>query len=278
LILSSSIENSSTLKLSKSGKKQGHQVQVANPFELGLQMGPVKIFDKKGELKKIDLVLPRLGWLTYTEGLRLTRALEANGTKSVNSSKAIENSHDKLTCHTLLEKSKLPQPMTWFAPRPNADFFQREFPTKCFVKLLMGSQGMGVVWTDSAQHLKAQIDLLRAADTPFLIQEALLGTEVRAFVIQNEVVACMERHPRSGDRRSNLHQGGKAKATKLTEKENQIVLEASKALGLTYAGVDFIRRGKQLWILEVNAFPGLEGIAKISKLNIADLLLKSITS
>jgi ribosomal protein S6--L-glutamate ligase len=279
LVLTSNPESFSSRQMVRVFNQKGHKVQLKNPLEIGVGLSPAQMFDKKKQIPGFDIVLPRLGWLTYQQGILVSNAFEAAGFRVVNSSEAIEKAHNKLKAHYLLEKMRLPHPKTWFAPRQFESFWkEQDLPETGFIKLLYGSQGMGVSWYNSHEQLQSQIDFLRSSDTPFFIQQEIRGSEIRAFVVNGELVAAMERVPKAGEKRSNIFQGGKAKAARLSLTEEQTVLECVKAFDLDYAGVDFVRSGKKMSILEVNAFPGWEGLSSVSKISIPEKLLKLFES
>lgn len=144
------------------------------------------------------------------------------------------------------------------------------------VKLVEGTQGIGVVLAETRQAAESVIDAFRGLNAHILVQEFIKeaqGRDIRCLVIGNEVVASIEREAKEGDFRSNLHRGGKAHAVTITEKEREIAVKAASTLGLEIAGVDILRANRGPLVMEVNASPGLEGIEGTTGLDIASMMI-----
>jgi ribosomal protein S6--L-glutamate ligase len=287
LLLSSDSEIASTKALLKAAEKHGLDVEVANPLEIHFEFssrGSKKsstFYVKSKKLARPDLVLPRLGWKTMAYGLRVAQAFSAGGIPVVNSPESIHRASDKLGCLMEFHLADLPHPLSKFA-FSGLDSKFHLLPKKNnqqVFKLLSGSQGFGVTLTESEAQARALADAYRNIPTEFFTQEFLSEVrrgDHRAFVIDGKVVAAMKRKPAPGDFRANLHQGAKAFRTELTKKEIQTAERAAQTLGLSYAGIDFIRTSRGSLLLEANAFPGFEGISQVSRTDVASLLLASL--
>lgn len=281
-ILSSDSEIASTKSLVTALQNSHHETEVLNPISLHFEFGRkgLQIFQAGKKLSLPDLILPRLGWQSLSYGLRLCRALEISETRILNSPESFEKSSDKLLSLQILSLHQIPVPQTRFSPLTLKSEWQIFKNSDAHVfKTLQGSQGFGVTWQNQRSQSLAQVDAYRTVQSPFLVQELIKesqGEDVRAFVINGEIVASMKRRAPRGELRSNLHQGGKAVRTELSKKEKQLVLQTAEVLGLYYAGIDFLRSQKGPLILEANASPGFEGISQASKQDIAAVFAESL--
>ena len=277
-ILSSNPELTSTVSLRSALVKQKCQVKILNPEKLFARLHPTEVHDNHGPLPTCDLVIPRLGWKSFSHGLSLVQTFEAQGCEILNSSKSLALSHDKFTTLALLSRQHLPIPSTWIFSAAQDDYRNIKFRYPLIIKLFSGSQGMGVSIAKDEVSFYSWVDLLRSAKTQFLIQEFHKGDEIRCLIIKNQIVGCVKRTPKKGEFRSNLFLGGKATPIKLTTHEESIALESVKTLGLDFAGVDLLRGKKSTVILEVNACPGIDGISKALNKNLALPIAKAVTS
>lgn len=281
-ILSSSSQTDSTSLFTKSAKKSRIQAQVIDPSHLHFEFSPkgYLLYHRQRKVSLPDAVLPRFGWKTLGYGLRLCHFFEAAGVPVINSTQSLRIASDKLSSLMEFKAHGLKIPATRFAIstlETEAHLFSGDKPT--VFKLLKGSQGFGVTLTETRAQARAQVDAYRNIPTEFLLQEFLAesrGTDVRAFVIGGRVVASMERSAAPGEFRSNLHQGGSAEKTVLNKKETELVIQASKALGLFYAGVDFVRTKKGPILLEANPFPGLDGITETTGVDVASIFFEKL--
>jgi ribosomal protein S6--L-glutamate ligase len=281
-ILSSDSQIPSTKRLLQALKKSKIETEVLNPLELQFEFGRhgSRLFHQGRNLKLPDLVLPRLGWNSLDYGLKLVRFLESTGVQVCNSADSLEKASDKLLSLQLFHREGLPIPQTRKAHLTTDSEWHllRKHDSHVF-KTHQGSQGFGVVWQTNRRQSQAQIDTLRTAQVPVLTQELIaesFGQDVRAFVIDGKVVAAMKRQGPPEDLRSNLHQDGKGSKIKLSLEETELAKKAAQALGLFYAGVDFLQTKKGPLLLEANPFPGFEGINEISGKNLAAFLVQSI--
>jgi ribosomal protein S6--L-glutamate ligase len=211
----------------------------------------------------------------------MTRQFESMGVHTINSSKSIAQSRDKLFALQLLIQSGLDVPVTGFAnsPMDTKDLIEMVGGAPLIVKLLEGSQGRGVVMAETRKAAESVINAFKALRANLLVQEFVKeaqGKDLRCFVIDGKVVASIERQAAPGEFRANLHQGGKAYVTRITKDERLLAIRAAKTLGLKVAGVDIIRSQKGPLLLEVNSSPGLEGIETATGKDIAGHIITSI--
>ena len=190
---------------------------------------------------------------------------------------AYTTGHDKLLTHIVLHKHGVPQPMTYIAATSMAaKKIIKKMPMPVVLKLPSGTHGKGVMLADSHSSANSMIDALAALKQPFLVQEYLEtdGTDTRAFVIDDEVVAAMSRTAVTGEKRANIHAGGKGKSTILSAQDTKIAIKAAKAVGAEICGVDMLATPRGARVIEVNVSPGLQGITKVTGVNIADKIAK----
>lgn len=282
-ILSSDSQIASTKRLLEAAQRSRIETEVLNPLELSIEFGRNRAtcFHKGRKLSLPDLVILRLGWKSLAYGIRMGRFFESAGVKVFNSSASVALASDKLSTLQVFYQQKLPIPRTHFAhPTLKSELHLLQDSEKHVFKTLKGSQGFGVTWQRTLAQSQAQIDAYRTLRASFLSQELVeesAGNDVRAFVINGKVAAAMVRKGPVGDLRSNLHQGGKAVATDLSDAEESLVKKAAQALGLFYSGVDFLRTSAGPLLLEANPTPGLEGISKVCDVDIAHGLIQEIS-
>jgi ribosomal protein S6--L-glutamate ligase len=233
-----------------------------------------RIYLGKRELADYDAIIPRIGAQHTFFGTAVVRQFEMMGVFSLNESVAISRARDKLRCLQLLARRGIGLPVTAFAHDPEA---ARELIDICggaplIIKLLEGTQGVGVVLAETEKAAESVIEAFRGLDAHILAQEFIEeyeGSDLRAFVVGDEVVAAMKRQAAKGEFRANLHRGAKAEAVELSDQERRMALRATKALGLIVAGVDLIRSNDGPLVIEVNASPGLEGIQTATGVDVA---------
>jgi ribosomal protein S6--L-glutamate ligase len=211
----------------------------------------------------------------------MARQFESMDVFTINSSKSIAQSRDKLYALQMLIQSGLDVPVTGFAnsPMDTNDLIDMVGGAPLIVKLLEGSQGRGVVMAETRKAAESVINAFKALRANLLVQEFVKeaqGKDLRCFVIDGKVVASMERQAAPGEFRANLHQGGKARVVRITKDERSLALRAAKTLGLKVAGVDIIRSQRGPLLLEVNSSPGLEGIETASGKDIAGTIITSV--
>jgi ribosomal protein S6--L-glutamate ligase len=207
------------------------------------------------------------------------RQFEMQGVFPLNESVAIGRSRDKLRALQLLARAGIGMPNTAFAHRPRKaeDVVAEVGGAPVVIKLLEGSQGMGVILAETDASAASTIDAFSAANVNILVQEFIreaAGSDVRALVIGGDVVAAMKRTSRKGEFRSNPHRGGKAETVVLTDDERAIALKAVEVMGLNVAGVDMLRSTRGTLVIEVNASPGIEGMEAASGVDVADRMIE----
>jgi len=235
----------------------------------------------RGEEVRPHAVIPRIG-ATYTfYGAAVVRQFEMADVFTLNGSDAISRSRDKLRSMQLLSRAGVGLPTTSFAHSTQdiSGLLEVVGGPPVVVKLLEGTQGLGVVLAETRKAAESVIGAFRQMDANILVQEFVkeaAGSDLRAFVVGGKVVAAMRRTGAAGDFRSNLHRGGTGEAVKLTAKERATAVRAAKTMALNVAGVDMLQSDEGPMVLEVNSSPGLEGIEGASGVDIADLIIEYI--
>ena len=267
-------------RLREAAEARGHQVQIIDPLSCYMNINPASpAIHYRGEpLGHFDAVIPRIGSAITFYGTAVLRQFELCGSYPLNESVAITRARDKLRSLQLLAREGIDMPVTGFASSPDDtdDLIAMVGGAPLVVKLVEGTQGIGVVLAETRQAAESVIDAFRGLNVHILVQEFIKeaqGRDVRCLVIGGEVVAAIERHAKEGDFRSNLHRGGKAHPVTITDQEREIAVKAASTLGLEVAGVDILRAGRGPLVMEVNASPGLEGIECTTGLNIASMMI-----
>jgi len=270
----------SSRRLREAAEGRGHQEQIIDPLSCYMNINPASpAVHYCGEpLGHFDAVIPRIGSLTTFYGTAVLRQFEMSGSYPLNESAAITRARDKLRSLQLLAREGIDMPVTGFASSPDdtEDLIAMVGGAPLVVKLVEGTQGIGVVLAETRQAAESVIDAFRGLNAHILVQEFIKeagGRDIRCLVIGNQVVAAIERVAKEGDFRSNLHRGGKAYPVTITEQERHIAVKAATTLGLDVAGVDILRAARGPLVMEVNASPGLEGIETSSGLDIAGLMI-----
>lgn len=227
----------------------------------------------------IDVVIPRIGTSITDYGLAVVKQFELLGIKVVNGSSGIAQSRDKLRCLQVLAEKGFDIPITVLmrGSRAIKVALRHVHGTPAIIKLLQGTQGVGVMLVESPSSAESVIDTMSGLQQDVIMQQYIAesrGSDIRAFVIGNQVVAAMRRQARMGEFRSNIHRGGEGVPISLKEPVKRLAVHAVKAVGLTVAGVDILESLTGPKIIEVNSSPGFEGIEKATGLNIARLIIK----
>lgn len=284
-ILSRNEELYSTQRLVEAGEQRGWDIQVIDYLKCSIEImkGELKINYQGKELPTPDAIIPRIGASRTFYGTAMVRHFEMMDVFSVSGNLAIARSRDKLRSLQVLSKFSVDMPKTVFASnKSNAkDIIELSGGAPLVLKILEGTQGVGVVLVDSEKAAKSILDAFYGMDVNLLVQEFIEeagGADIRALVVGGEVVGAMKRQGAEGDFRSNLHQGGSATAHKLTRKEKSTALAAAKAMGLGVCGVDMIPSKRGPLVMEVNSSPGLEGIEKSTKIDIAGKIMDYIAN
>jgi len=265
----------STSRLVEAGESRGHQVQVIDYLRCYMDITshrPAVLYQGK-KLEGFDAVIPRIGASHTFYGAAVVRQFEMMGVYPLNESMAIARSRDKLRCLQLLSRKGIGIPVTGFAhsTKDVDGVIDLVGGSPLVIKLLEGTQGIGVVLAETRKAAESVIEAFRGLDANILVQEYISeagGSDIRAFVVGERVVASMMRTAREGEFRSNLHRGGSAEKIRLTPEERSTAVRAAKAMGLRVAGVDLLRSKHGPLVLEVNSSPGLEGIEEASEIDI----------
>ncbi len=279
-ILSRNARLYSTQRLAEAARKRKHTVRVLDPLRCYMSIGPqaFAIHFKGKPLAGIDCVIPRIGASSTFYGTAVLRQLELMGVFTPNPSDAVLRARDKLRCLQLLAAQGLDMPMTAFGDNPDdtSDLLAMLGEPPHIIKLNEGTQGQGVVLAEKRSASQSVIEAFRGLYANFLVQEFIReanGSDLRCFVVGDQVVASMQRSSAPGEFRANLHRGGTATAVELTEAERTMAVHAATALGLAVAGVDLLRSSRGPLLLEVNASPGLEGIEASTGVDVADAII-----
>ena len=283
VILSRQPELYSTRALVEAAEARGHQADVLDTlkFDIRVSRKTPELFFEGEPVGPVDAVIPRIGASITFYGLAVVRQFEMMGVYCLNESQAIARSRDKLRCLQVLSRHDIGVPPTVFTRTP-------EHVRRCIemadgppvvVKLLQGTQGIGVVLAETERGASSVIEAFHGLDENILIQKFIQeakGADIRAFVVGGRVVAAMKRQGAVGEFRSNLHRGGSAAAFKLPAEYRKTALAAAKALGLRVAGVDLIESAEGPMVMEVNSSPGLEGITKATGVDVAGEVIQHV--
>jgi ribosomal protein S6--L-glutamate ligase len=280
-ILSQDASLYSTRRLREAGEERGHQIRVVDYVRCYMNITshkPMVMYQGK-PLENFDAVIPRIGASKTFYGTAVVRQFEVMGVFSANESQAISRSRDKLRCLQILSREGIGLPVTGFAHSTQDidGLIELVGGAPLVIKLLEGTQGIGVVLAETHQAAKSVIEAFRGLDANILVQEYIkeaAGMDIRCFVIGDKVVASMKRQSAPGEFRSNLHRGGTAEKIKLTPEERSTAIRAAKAMGLRVAGVDLLRSNHGSVVMEVNSSPGLEGIEKAAGVDVAARIIE----
>ncbi len=280
-ILSQDATLYSTRRLKETGEELGHDMRIINYLRCYMNITSHKpsVYYNGKPLESFDAVIPRIAASKTFYGTAVVRQFEVMGVFSANESQAISRSRDKLRCLQILARDGIGLPVTGFAHATQDIDGLLEFVggAPVVIKLLEGTQGIGVVLAETKNAAKSVIEAFRQLDANILVQEFIkeaAGVDLRCFVVGGKVVAAMKRQGAEGDFRSNLHRGGKADMVKLTPEERKTAVRAAKSMGLRVAGVDLLRSNHGPVVMEVNSSPGLEGIEKASGIDVAKKIIE----
>jgi ribosomal protein S6--L-glutamate ligase len=280
-ILSRNPKLYSTRRLKEAGEARGHQVDVIDTLHCYMDITSSKpaVRYKGKALPHYDVVIPRIGASVTFYGTAVVRQFEMTGTYSINESVAISRSRDKLRSLQLLSRKGVGLPRTGFARNPDrvADLIKNVGGAPVVIKLLEGTQGIGVVLAETEKSASAIIEAFMGLNANILVQEFIKeagGADIRCLVVGDKVVAAMKRQGAEGEFRSNLHRGGTAEVVKLTKDERATAVNAARIMGLNMAGVDILRSNNGPVVMEVNSSPGLRGIETATGKDVAGLLIQ----
>ncbi len=271
----------STRRLVEEAKKRGHHIHVVDTLRCYMNIATDKpsIHYRGDPLVKFDAVIPRIGASVTFYGTAVLRQFEMMGVFAVNDSVAVTRARDKLRALQLLSRKGIGLPVTGFAHSPDmiGDLINMVGGAPLVIKVLEGTQGIGVVLAETRQAAESVIEAFLDMHAHIMVQEYIKeadGADIRCFVVGNKVVAAMKRQAKPGEFRSNIHRGGKAEVVKITAEERAVAIKAAKIIGLNVAGVDMLRSNQGPLIMEVNSSPGLEGIERATGKNIARMIIK----
>ncbi len=270
-------------RLVEAAEERGHEIDIINTLRCYMNIASRRpeIYHNGEKLDGYDAVIPRIGASVTFYGMAVLRQFEMMGVYPLNESVAIGRSRDKLRSMQLLARDGVGLPVTTFAhdPKQTEEVLALAGGAPLVIKLLEGTQGLGVVLADTDRSAKSVIEAFRATGTNILIQEFIKeagGTDIRAIVIGGRVIAAMKRTGAEGEFRSNLHRGGSAELIKLSPEERSTAVRAAKSMGLNACGVDMLRANHGAVVMEVNSSPGLEGVEKATGLDVAGKMIEFI--
>ncbi|MGO4916608.1 30S ribosomal protein S6--L-glutamate ligase [Pseudogemmobacter sp. W21_MBD1_M6] len=267
-------------RLKQAAEDRGHELDIINTLRCYMNIASRRpeVYYNGEKLGHYDAVIPRIGASITFYGLAVLRQFEMMGVYPLNESVAIGRSRDKLRSMQLLARDGIGLPVTTFAhdAKQTEEILALAGGAPLVIKLLEGTQGIGVVLADTNRSAKSVIEAFRGANVNILVQEFIKeagGTDIRAIVVGGKVVAAMQRTGAEGEFRSNLHRGGTAKTIKISPEERSTALRAAKSLGLNVCGVDMLRANHGPVVMEVNSSPGLEGVEGATGLDIAGMII-----
>ncbi len=283
-VLASDRELYSNKRLMDAGRQRGHTMRFINIQHcyMNISSGDQEIHYRGGEiLRQFDAVIPRIRPAVTFYGCAVLRQFEISGAYCLNGAVGITRSRDKLRTLQMLAQKSIPMPNTSFAhsPQETSELIKMVGGAPVVVKLLEGTQGVGVVLGETTKAAESLINAFKSLKANILVQEFVKeadGKDLRCFVIDDKVVASMQRVAPEGDFRANIHRGGSATEIKITAEERKIAIQSAKIVGLKVAGVDIIRSASGPKVLEINSSPGLEGIESTTGDDIAGQMIIAI--
>jgi ribosomal protein S6--L-glutamate ligase len=283
VILSRNPHLYSTKRLVEAAIQRKHTVEVIDPLkcEIILEKKNPRILYKGKYLENIDAIIPRVGASVTFYGTAVVRQFEMMKIFSVVESQALVRSRDKLRSLQVLSRAGLGMPKTVFSnyTKDVAEVIAYVGGAPLVIKLLEGTQGLGVVLAETNNAAESVLEAFNGLQARVIVQEFIKeskGADIRAFIVDGNVVGAMKRQGKEGEFRSNLHRGGSAEVFQLSDEEEIAALKAAKALGLGVCGVDMLQSARGPLIIEVNPSPGLEGIESATKKDIAASIIKYI--
>jgi ribosomal protein S6--L-glutamate ligase len=276
VILSRNAQLYSTERLVEEGERRGHKIEVIDPLKCDIIIEKERptIFYKDRYLDYVDAIIPRIGTSVTFFGCAVVRQFEMMGVFTTVTSDAIIRSRDKLRSFQRLSKAGIGMPKTVFTnySRDVERVIKHVGGTPVIIKLLEGTQGLGVVLAETKNAAESVLEAFNGLQARALVQEYIAeakGADLRALVVDGQVVGAMKRQGKEGEFRSNLHRGGSAEIVKLNHDELKVAMNAATALKLPVCGVDMLQSERGPLLLEVNSTPGLEGIEAATGRNIA---------
>lgn len=275
----------SSRRLIEAAKERGHEIHTIDVLRCYMNIASHKptIHYRGAELTGFDAVIPRIGASVTFYGTSVVRQFEMAGVYPLNESVAITRSRDKLRSMQLLSRRGIGMPVTGFANKPDdiKDLIKMVGGAPLVIKLLQGTQGIGVVLAETQKAAESVIEGFMGVKADILVQEYIKeagGADIRCFVIGGKVVAAMKRQAVAGEFRSNLHRGGSATLIRITPEERSTAVRAAKIMGLNVAGVDLLRSNHGPVVMEVNSSPGLQGIEEATNKDVAGMIIGFLES
>ena len=273
----------SSNRIIEAAKARGHEVVVIDVLRAYMNVASHKpsIHYKGAPVEGVDAVIPRIGASVTAYGTAVLRQFEMMNVVSLNESVAISRSRDKLRSMQLLSRKGIGMPLTGYASRPDdiKDMIKMVGGAPLVIKLLQGTQGIGVVLAETQKAAESVIEGFMGVNADILVQEFIKeagGADIRCFVIDGKVAAAMKRQGAEGEFRSNLHRGGTSALIKITPEERSTAVRAAAIMGLNVAGVDLLRSNHGPVVMEVNSSPGLEGIEGATGKDIAGMIITNL--
>jgi len=283
VILSRNENLYSTKRLREEAENRGHDIEIIDPLKCDIIIEKEKptIYYNDRYLDYVDAIIPRIGASVTFFGCAVVRQFEMMNVFTIATSDAIIRSRDKLRSFQRLSKAGIGMPKTVFTnySRDVEKVISHVGGTPVIIKLLEGTQGLGVVLAETKNAAKSVLEAFNGLQARALVQEYIEeanGADIRALVVDGHVVGAMKRQGKEGEFRSNLHRGGSAEIVKLNEAEIKVAMKASRALNLPVCGVDMLQSSRGPLLLEVNSTPGLEGIEAATHKNIARAIITFI--
>ena len=270
----------STKRLEEAAADRGHEVVVIDYLRsyMNITSSNPTVHYNEESMEDFDAIIPRIGANRTFYGTAIVRQFEARGTYTITPSIAITRSRDKLRSLQLLAMKGIDMPTTGFAHDPNDldDLIKMVGGTPLVIKLIEGTQGVGVVLAETKKATESVVQTLMGLNANIILQEYIKeskGSDIRCFVVGDKVVAAMQRTAEPGEFRANIHRGGKAQAIKISKTEREVAVKSAKIMGLSMAGVDLLRSQRGPLVLEINSSPGLEGIEKATGKDVAESVI-----
>lgn len=283
VILSRNPNLYSTKRLVAAGEERGHEMVVLDHLKcvLVIESNRPHIFYQGKEVTGVSAVIPRIGASATFYGAAVIRQFEMMKVFSTVESQALVRTRDKLRCLQILSKEGIGMPKTAFASESHyvENMIEQAGGVPCVIKLLEGTQGLGVILAETHKSAKSVIEAFMNIEANILVQEFIKeaqGADIRAFVVDGKVVGAMKRQGAPGEFRSNLHRGGSSRVIELTNEEKSTAIKSTKILGLSVAGVDMLQSARGPVVMEINSSPGLEGIEGATGVDIAGKIIEYV--
>lgn len=280
-ILSKGSRIYSTKRIREAARNRGHRVITLNPLkcQLNLMRYQHSIYYSGRKVNPPDVIIPRIGATLTNYGISVVRQFEILDSKVLNSADSISRSRDKMRTLQLLAAEGIHIPKTVMARNPNqlVRALQLTGGPPIILKLIEGTQGIGVILSETRQSFESTLDTLWNLGQDILIQQFIAdskGRDIRAFVINGKVVAAMKREAAAEEFRANIHRGGTGKMVILSSIQEETAIRATEILGLGIAGVDFFDIPGEPIIIELNSSPGLQGIERATGVDVATEIIK----